>query len=211
MDYSETASGEPSSLRRMLSSGRGIITSGILSTFLLVWLVAQIPYDRPREGMAVGGVTPPSTQIRPPPADELVANTTGIWESRKGEVRAAFVHAYSGYMKHAFPADELLPKTGGKVNKYNSWGMTTIDSMDTMWIMGLDKQFNQAKEYVSTLNFTTPPKYYTPFFETVIRYLGGLLSAYAVSQEPIFLARAEDLGKLLLPVFQTPSGLPGYS
>jgi mannosyl-oligosaccharide alpha-1,2-mannosidase len=50
-----------------------------------------------------------------------------------------------------------------------------------------------------------------PFFETVIRYLGGLLSAYALSKDPILLARADDLGTALLPVFRTPSGLPMFS
>lgn len=51
-----------------------------------------------------------------------------------------------------------------------------------------------------------------PFFETTIRYLGGLLSAYALSKEPILLSRADDLGRLLLPVFDaTPSGLPAYA
>jgi hypothetical protein len=49
------------------------------------------------------------------------------------------------------------------------------------------------------------------FFETVIRYLGGLLSAYALSSEPILLARAEELGRKLLPVFNSSSGLPHYS
>ena len=52
---------------------------------------------------------------------------------------------------------------------------------------------------------------YAPFFETVIRYLGGLLSAYALSKDPILLARADDLGTALLPVFRTPSGLPFFS
>ena len=50
-----------------------------------------------------------------------------------------------------------------------------------------------------------------PFFETVIRYLGGLLSAYALSGEPILLARADDLGKMLLPAFNTSSGMPMYA
>jgi mannosyl-oligosaccharide alpha-1,2-mannosidase len=49
------------------------------------------------------------------------------------------------------------------------------------------------------------------FFETVIRYLGGLLSAYALSHDPILLSRADDLGTALLPVFDTPSGLPLYA
>jgi mannosyl-oligosaccharide alpha-1,2-mannosidase len=52
---------------------------------------------------------------------------------------------------------------------------------------------------------------YAQFFETVIRYLGGLLSAYALSRDPILLARADDLGSALMPVFDTPSGLPAFS
>lgn len=50
-----------------------------------------------------------------------------------------------------------------------------------------------------------------PFFETVIRYLGGLLSAYALSGEAIFVVRADRLGAALLPAFDTPSGFPTYS
>jgi hypothetical protein len=53
---------------------------------------------------------------------------------------------------------------------------------------------------------------YAPFFETTIRYLGGLLSSYALSHEPVLLSRADDLARLLLPVFNaSPSGLPAYS
>jgi len=55
---------------------------------------------------------------------------------------------------------------------------------------------------------------HAPFFETTIRYLlaGGLLRFFALSREPILLSRADNLGQLLLPVFNaTPSGLPAYS
>lgn len=45
----------------------------------------------------------------------------------------------------------------------------------------------------------------------VIRYLGGLLSAYAMSNETIFLTRADDLGRKLLPAFNTSSGMPTYA
>ena len=51
---------------------------------------------------------------------------------------------------------------------------------------------------------------YAPFFETVIRYLGGLLSAYALSGETVLLSRAEELGRKLLPVFNTTTGLPRF-
>jgi len=39
-------------------------------------------------------------------------------------------------------------------------------------------------------------------FETIIRELGGLLSAYALSNKSIFKAKAKELGDKLLPAFQ---------
>lgn len=50
-----------------------------------------------------------------------------------------------------------------------------------------------------------------PFFETVIRYLGGLLSAYGLSHDASLLARADELGAALLPAFNTTSGFPMYA
>ena len=52
---------------------------------------------------------------------------------------------------------------------------------------------------------------FVPYFETIIRYLGGLLSAYALSKDEILLRRAEELADTLDPVFNTPSGLPAFS
>lgn len=46
-----------------------------------------------------------------------------------------------------------------------------------------------------------------PTFETVIRYLGALLSAYDLSADPLMLARAIELGDWLLPSLSTRSGL----
>jgi hypothetical protein len=45
-------------------------------------------------------------------------------------------------------------------------------------------------------------------FETTIRYLGGLLSAYALSGEHVLRDKAEELGLKLLPAFDSSSGLP---
>lgn len=45
-------------------------------------------------------------------------------------------------------------------------------------------------------------------FETVIRYVGGLLGAYDLSGDPLLLMRAEELAKIILPVFDTSSGVP---
>lgn len=50
-----------------------------------------------------------------------------------------------------------------------------------------------------------------PFFETTIRYLGGLLSAYALSHDFTLLQAADELGTALLPSFNTSSGFPMFA
>ncbi|KAF9443158.1 glycoside hydrolase family 47 protein [Macrolepiota fuliginosa MF-IS2] len=109
--------------------------------------------------------------------------------------------------------DELRAVYGGGMNKFNGWGVTLYDSLDTMWIMDLKEEFNQSLQLISKQEFEPQAiSPMAPFFETVIRYLGGLLSAYALSNEPILLHQADALALKLLPVFNgTQSGLPAYS
>ncbi|KAF8637671.1 hypothetical protein AX17_002737 [Amanita inopinata Kibby_2008] len=133
------------------------------------------------------------------------------WSKRAQHVRDAFKHAYKGYQKHALPYDELRPVTGSGVNNLNGWGLTLFDSLDTMWLMGLHDMFREAVGFVAKTTFELEETQYAPFFETVIRYLGGLLSAYSLSGEPVLLTRADDLGGMLLPVFNTASGLPMFA
>ncbi|XP_041096506.1 mannosyl-oligosaccharide 1,2-alpha-mannosidase IA-like, partial [Polyodon spathula] len=45
-------------------------------------------------------------------------------------------------------------------------------------------------------------------FEVNIRYVGGLLSAYYLTGEEVFKKKAIELGEKLLPVFNTPTGIP---
>lgn len=44
--------------------------------------------------------------------------------------------------------------------------------------------------------------------QTTIRVLGGLLSVYHLTDDPMYLDKAKDLADRLLPAFDTPSGLP---
>lgn len=45
-------------------------------------------------------------------------------------------------------------------------------------------------------------------FETNIRFVGGLLSCYALTGDPIFKDKAVYVADKLLPAFQTPTGIP---
>lgn len=64
----------------------------------------------------------------------------------------------------------------------------------------------RAREWVST-NLDCNSSRRISLFETNIRIVGGLLSAYELSQDHMFLDKAQDCVDLMLPIFQTaPTG-----
>lgn len=129
---------------------------------------------------------------------------------RRTRVRDAMIHAYSNYANLVWGRDELKPISRTFHNwVINGMGMTTLDSLDTLFIMGLKDEFTRATKYVSNEmpNFGSVESAIS-VFETTIRVLGGLLSAYDLSQERIYLEKARLIGDRLLPAFDTPTGIP---
>lgn len=82
-----------------------------------------------------------------------------------------------------------------------------MDSLDTLYIMDLQEEFLQARNWVEReLSFAKNKD--VNLFETTIRVLGGLLSAFHLSADKMFLEKAKDLGDRLLGAFGSPSGIP---
>jgi hypothetical protein len=71
--------------------------------------------------------------------------------------------------------------------------MTMLDALDTLWIMGMKEEFNEARDWLTDNLDFEKVKRKVSFFETTIRALGGLLSAYELSGDMVFLLKAEDL------------------
>ncbi|XP_016346737.1 endoplasmic reticulum mannosyl-oligosaccharide 1,2-alpha-mannosidase-like [Sinocyclocheilus anshuiensis] len=121
-------------------------------------------------------------------------------------VREAFRHAWNGYKAFAWGHDELKPlsKTHGE---WFGLGLTLIDALDTMWILGLKDEFAEARKWVETeLLFSKNVD--VNLFESTIRILGGLLSTYHLTGDTLFLDKAQDIGSRLMPAFKTPSKIP---
>lgn len=97
-------------------------------------------------------------------------------------VRDAFSSAFNDYKTHAWGHDDLAPVSGGFVDSRNGWGATIVDALTTIHIMGLDADYAAAVNFTTHIDFT---KSHTSdsisLFETTIRYLGGMLSAYELS------------------------------
>ncbi|KVI05842.1 Glycoside hydrolase, family 47 [Cynara cardunculus var. scolymus] len=137
---------------------------------------------------------------------------------RREKVKDAMIHAWTSYEKYAWGHDELQskplkavffgqPQSKNGVDSFGGLGATLIDSLDTLYIMGLHEQFQKAREWVVTsLDFNK--NYDASVFETTIRVVGGLLSAYDLSGDNVFLEKAKDIADRLLPAWDTPSGIP---
>ncbi|KAJ3817155.1 glycoside hydrolase [Lentinula raphanica] len=182
----------------------------LLGFLFVLWYFGPIIRGGPPDDY-VYVLPPPIHHPHLPPLYKPPTASANDWKVRAHQVREAFIHAYKGYRDHAFPADELAPMSGKIHNNFNGWGVTIYDALDTMWIMGLSEYFEEAVQLISKADYTTKPKQYVPFFETIIRHLGGLLSAYALSNEPILLEQADKMGAILLPAFNTESGFPAYA
>ncbi|KAM0746133.1 glycoside hydrolase [Meredithblackwellia eburnea MCA 4105] len=129
---------------------------------------------------------------------------------RRAAVLEAFKHSYNAYEKDAFGFDDYHPisHTGSNMSPKGGIGYFVVDSLDSLLVMGLEDEFSRAKSWVEkNLQFDIDDKFHN--FEITIRVLGGLLSAYHLSGgEKVFLDKAVDLADRLMPVFDTPSGLP---
>ncbi|KAJ1535634.1 Mannosyl-oligosaccharide 1,2-alpha-mannosidase IB [Nowakowskiella sp. JEL0078] len=131
-------------------------------------------------------------------------------EEKMEFIKEMMIHAWKGYEKYAWGADELQPVSlSGKFWYNNSSLMSTpVDSLDTLWIMGLMDEYNRAKDMIlENLDFDKIDRFVN-VFETTIRILGGLLSAYDLEGDKKILKKASDLADKLLPCFETKSGIP---
>ncbi|PMD33637.1 glycoside hydrolase family 47 protein [Hyaloscypha variabilis F] len=129
---------------------------------------------------------------------------------RRGHVEDEFKHAWKGYKEHAWLHDEVMPVSGGQKDPFVGWAATLVDSLDTLYIMGMKDEFAEALTALEQIDFSKPNADRVPVFEVTIRYLGGMLGAWDISEHkyPILLQKARQLGDFLYKVFDTESGLP---
>lgn len=107
------------------------------------------------------------------------------------KVVEAFKHAWEGYRAYAWGHDELHPISRSS-GEWFGVGLTIIDSLDTMLLMNLAEEFQQARDWVAN-SLTFEKNIDVNLFETTIRVLGGLLSAYHLSQDDLFLKKAVSM------------------
>lgn len=131
-------------------------------------------------------------------------------QARKDTVLQAFRRSWAAYRKYAWTWDELMPVSGRGKNTFGGFSASLIDAMDTLWIMGMRDEFQEAVQVVALIDWSNTTLTSVNLFETTIRHLGGLLSAYDLSGEPVLLAKAVELGEMLYVGFDTPNHMPPF-
>ena len=119
--------------------------------------------------------------------------------ARRDAVVAAMRFAWGSYREAAWGDDELLPLARRGDNLLGGFGATIVDALDTLFIMGLEEEFQQARGWVSELSFRTGVT--LSVFETTIRVMGGLMSTFYLTGDRLFVRKARELADALAPAF----------
>ncbi len=160
------------------------------------------PFRIGRRGLIAGG----AAALLPFPAA-----AKEDWRTLAEEVRGSMRFAWSNYRERAWGKDQIMPVSGGSESfsiKGQHVGLSLVEALDTLWLMEMDAEFSDGVSWIkANLDFDVDGE--VSVFETIIRLVGGLLSAWHACGDPVLLARAKDLADRLLPSFEaSPLGLP---
>lgn len=152
--------------------------------------------------LAAAGLAPGAASATAPPV---------VWPDMAADVRSEFQWAWRGYVAKAWGKDEINPVSGTASSFFiegHDLGLSLVEALDTLWIMGLDAEFQAGIDWVKqNLSFDVDGE--AQVFETNIRLVGGLISAHLACGDPVLLAKAKDLADRLLKAFEaSPHGLP---
>lgn len=144
------------------------------------------------------------------PAEDKSMKLEPEQQRRIHQIRNAFQFTWKNYKEFAWGADEIKPVNGEKDEPWGRIAMTMLDSVDTLWIMGLKAEYKEARDYIEKkVHFRHLGKdgKSISVFETIIRGVGGLLGAYAVTDDWMFAEKAASLMTVLMPAFDNDDGV----
>ncbi|MDX2644457.1 glycoside hydrolase family 47 protein [Streptomyces sp. PA03-1a] len=127
------------------------------------------------------------------------------------EAVASFRRSWDAYRRLAWGRDELRPLRGCGADFFvrgHTFGLTIVEALDTLYLMELDEDLAAAVHWVRD-ELVLDQDVSVQVFESIIRLVGGLLSGYLATREPVLLDLARDLADRLMPAFvKSPTGAP---
>ncbi|XP_065362923.1 mannosyl-oligosaccharide alpha-1,2-mannosidase IA isoform X2 [Calliphora vicina] len=139
-------------------------------------------------------------------------NTSMIDYEKRAQVVEMMQHAWQNYKLYAWGKNELRPLSqrahSSSIFGSMDLGATIIDGLDTLYLMGLEKEYKEGRDWIERKFTLDNVSADLSVFETNIRFIGGLLTMYAFTGDNLYKERAQHVADKLLPAFQTPTGIP---
>ncbi|XP_017852479.1 mannosyl-oligosaccharide alpha-1,2-mannosidase IA isoform X1 [Drosophila busckii] len=156
--------------------------------------------------------TTTTTTTAAPPISIADHNPAVIEFDRREHVKQMMEHAWHNYKLYAWGKNELRPLSqrphSGSIFGSYDLGATIVDGLDTLYIMGLEKEYKEGRDWIERKFSLDNISAELSVFETNIRFVGGMLTLYAFTGDPLYKEKAQHIADKLLPAFQTPTGIP---
>lgn len=170
------------------------------------------PANQIDEILGADAITVPAAVAQSYPLRQGGEDREASVREKRDKVKEMMKHAWDNYVRFAWGKNELRPlsKRGhtGSVFGATPLGASILDGLDTLYIMGMTEEFKQARDWVAKELDVDSVVSDVSVFEVNIRFVGGLLTCYALTGDTMFRDKAQQIADKLLPAFNTPTGIP---
>ncbi|KAM9973403.1 hypothetical protein ACTFIW_010490 [Dictyostelium discoideum] len=140
--------------------------------------------------------------------DKVYKENEDLNKKRSLLIREEMKFSWDKYREFAWGYDELKP-VEKKGHDWFGLGLSIVDSLDTLYLMGLDKEYKEGKDWVeNVLNHRKDTGRKVSVFETTIRFLGTYNTMYSLTGEKLYLDLGRDMADLILYAFNDRSPFP---
>lgn len=148
------------------------------------------------------------------PIEQPIEKDESSDDYRSNFIRQMARYAWNGYKKYAWGKNEVRPialtshSQGIFGGSSSTLAATIVDALDTLLIMQLKDEYNEGREFIKNSFKFSETKGTVSVFETTIRFIGGFLSAYALTNDTLYIDKSVEVADVLLKAFNTQTGLP---
>ncbi|XP_017076180.2 LOW QUALITY PROTEIN: mannosyl-oligosaccharide alpha-1,2-mannosidase IA [Drosophila eugracilis] len=128
------------------------------------------------------------------------------------KIREMMLHAWRNYAQVVWGTNEFRA-ISGRVHVGSDFGSyklgaTIIESLDTLHLMGLEKELKRSRDWIDksfTLDRVDEP---LSVFVLTSRLLCPMLTLYSLTGDPFYKEKAIHIADKILPAFDTSTGIP---
>ena len=131
-----------------------------------------------------------STLLHQPNSTNSSNNSLSETETRRQFIVNITREAWGAYVRHAWGQEALQPlsQNSDKNNRLPANGETIIQSITTLWLMGLQEEYGRARKWIDEeMNIT----------RVKLENIGSLISAYSLTGDEMFKQRAKQVADYL--------------